>query len=235
MLIQKLKDNRLHFHPVVPFDSANEKIIGFDFTEKNFQLQKVNIDDTRKFCNYINDLLQNANAKFGFGGYDELRPLYTRSKIFNDNLLGNPAKEEPRRLHIGIDIWGNEGTEIFAPLNAIIHSLAFNDNFGDYGATIILKHELENISFFTLYGHLSLADIKNRNEGDKIHKGQQFAHFGNYKENGHWPPHLHFQVINDIGPYRGDYPGVCKLSEQKQYLANSPDPDLILNMQQFIR
>jgi hypothetical protein len=29
---------------------------------------------------------------------------------------------------------------------------------------------------------------------------------------------------------KGDYPGVCKYSERKKYLANCPDPDLILGM-----
>src|ERR1019366_8171118 len=80
---------------------------------------------------------------------------------------------------IGVDIWGKEGTEIFAPLDGIVHSFAFNNNLGDYGATIILSHQLEAVSFFTLYGHLSYADLQNIHEGDHIKHGQQFAHFGN--------------------------------------------------------
>ncbi|MEO5500727.1 MAG: peptidase M23, partial [Ginsengibacter sp.] len=67
-------------------------------------------------------------------------------------------------------------------------------------------------------------------QGDQIQKGQLIAHFGKENENGHWPPHLHFQVIENIGDYQGDYPGVCKESEREYYLQNSPDPDLILNL-----
>jgi murein DD-endopeptidase MepM/ murein hydrolase activator NlpD len=225
-----------HFHPVVQFEPGKEKIVRFDFTENNKQLQNVNLDNTDEFCKYISDLLQNANAKFGIGGYDELRTLYKRSKIFNTNLSENSAEaeEEPRRLHLGVDIWGREGTEIFAPCDGIVHSFAFNNNFGDYGATILLKHTLKDVTFFTLYGHLSLHDLENLNEGNEIAMGEKFAHFGSIKENGYWPPHLHFQVINDIQNYKGDYPGVCKLSERKKYLENSPDPDIVLNMQQFI-
>jgi hypothetical protein len=33
----------------------------------------------------------------------------------------------------------------------------------------------------------------------------------------------------------GDYPGVCKYSEREQYLANSPDADIILQMMQYAR
>ena len=233
-LFERLKMNSKHFHPVVQFNPAKEKLIQFDFTEKNIALQKINLADTEMFCKYINDLLQNAQSKFGIGGYNELRTLYSRSTLFNNDKDQNSVEEEPRRLHLGIDIWGNEGTEIFAPMKGTVHSFAFNDNFGDYGATIILKHQLEDISFYTLYGHLSIADLQNIKKGDCISHSQQFAHFGNSEENGHWPPHLHFQVIRDIENYKGDYPGVCKFSEREKYLLNCPDPEVILDLRKYI-
>ena len=114
------------------------------------------------------------------------------------------------------------------------HSFAFNNNAGDYGATIILSHQLEGTSFYTLFGHLSLNDITPLHEGYYISRGQEFAHFGNEKENGHWPPHLHFQLISEIGVYEGDYPGVCKYSERQKFLSNSPDPDIVLGLMQYV-
>jgi murein DD-endopeptidase MepM/ murein hydrolase activator NlpD len=84
-----------------------------------------------------------------------------------------------------------------------------------------------------LYGHLSQSSIKNIREGDKVERGDVFAEFGIPAENGHWPPHLHFQVIKDIGEWKGDYPGVCKYSEKEKYLDNCPDPDLILRMMKY--
>jgi peptidoglycan LD-endopeptidase LytH len=78
-----------------------------------------------------------------------------------------------------------------------------------------------------------LNSIENIQEGDRIEKGRVFAEFGIPSENGHWPPHLHFQLINDIGNWKGDYPGVCKFSEKDTWLANSPDPNTILQLQQF--
>ncbi len=231
-LFKQLKIHSGNFHPLVNFDACKEKIIHLDFTENNKELQKINFENTEIFSQYIFEKLKNANAKFGIGGYDELRTVYARSKLFNNNILEKKTTsvEEPRRLHLGIDIWGKQDTKIFAPLEGTIHSFAFNDQFGDYGATIILSHRLNELQFYTLYGHVSLKDIQNINKGDFINKGEVIAHFGNSFENGYWPPHLHFQVIKDIGSYEGDYPGVCKLSEREIYLNNCPDPDIILKL-----
>ena len=221
--------NRDQFHPVVKFDAALEKIIALNFTEKNEALKQIDLHNIQQFSDYITDELTSNHATFGFGGYDEIRVLYKRSSLFDEG-----DTEEPRRLHLGIDIWGNEGTEVFAPLDGVVHSYAFNNNYGDYGATIILSHCIDGFEFFTLYGHLSLADIQNLKEGQQIKHGQKFSHFGQPAENGQWPPHLHFQIIKNLSGYHGDYPGVCKLSERESYLANCPDPDIILNLGSFV-
>jgi murein DD-endopeptidase MepM/ murein hydrolase activator NlpD len=121
-----------------------------------------------------------------------------------------------------------------APLDGIIHSFAYHDQVGNYGAMIILSHWLSGKRFYTLYGHLSLKSIKNISEGDRISKGNVFAEFGIPAENGHWPPHLHFQLIHDIGEWKGDYPGVCKVSEKEKWLANSPDSDLVLGFNRYL-
>lgn len=228
-LYNLLIKSRELFQPVVNFDAVRDKIIALDFTEKNQALEKIDLQDIEEFSTYINDELKANHAKFGFGGYDELRVLYKRSSLFDEG-----DAEEPRLLHLGIDIWGDEGTEIFAPLDGVVYSYAFNNNYGDYGATIILSHHMDGLEFFTLYGHLSLADIQNLKEGQEVKRGQKFAHFGKPAENGQWPPHLHFQIINNLSGCHGDYPGVCKLSEREKYLANCPDPDIILQLGNFV-
>lgn len=233
ILHEWLKSNQKHFYPVVQFDNATEKLVHVDFSGNNKTLQTIDIGDTEALCKYTNELLQ--NAKFGIGGYNELRSVYSRSSLFNSDINKKESGGEPRRLHTGVDISGKEGTEIFAPCDGTIHSFANNNNFGDYGPTIILFHRFDSISFYTLYGHLSLADLQNINERDLIKKGQKFAHFGSTDENGHWPAHLHFQIIQNIENYKGDYPGVCKFSEREKYLANCPNPDLILNMMQYVQ
>ncbi len=226
ILENALIKNRSNFHPVVDFDPVTEKLFRFNFTDSNTELSAAEIADTALFSGYVIRTLQKAGARFGIGGYKENRKLYRRSDMF--------AGEEVRSIHLGVDIWGPAGTVIYAPWDGKIHSFANNDNFGDYGATIILSHRLESVGFLTLYGHLSLADINGVQEGDLISKGEPFAHFGTPADNGNWPPHVHFQIIYDMGENKGDYPGVCKQSETAVYTSNCPDADLILNMMNYL-
>jgi peptidoglycan LD-endopeptidase LytH len=220
----------LDCHPVVPFEETIDKLVPLDLTAANTQLTAAMVADTRLFTGYINKTLAEADARYGIGGYNEHRTVYSRSTVFDSIDAG----EEPRRLHLGTDIWGEEGTAIFAPLDGVIHSFAFNEQFGDYGATIILKHEMSGILFHTLYGHLSLLDLEGLHEGKSVERGALIAHFGAPYENGNWPSHLHLQVILDMGGRSGDYPGVCRYSERHFWLNNSPDPDLILNLNRFL-
>lgn len=229
-LINVLKMYQQDFAPVVPFDPLPDKLMPFDLSPANKEISDEVFDSINAFTSYIHHQLKEAGARYAIGGYDEYRTIYSRSKVFDAS--GND--EEPRRLHLGTDIWGKPNTPVMAPLDGTIHSFAFNDHVGDYGAAIILSHSLTGIRFYTLYGHLSLASIKNIAEGDPVNKGDVFAAFGIPAENGHWPPHLHFQIINDIGDWKGDYPGVCKLSEKEKYLSNSPDPDLLLQLDQYL-
>jgi murein DD-endopeptidase MepM/ murein hydrolase activator NlpD len=238
-MLQILQKHSSTFHPVVSFDPLKDKLLLLDFTGNNKELFPAILDNTQEFTNYINEKLKSTQAKYGIGGYNEYRELYGRSRVF-DSAPFNSSKggglntqTEPRRLHLGIDIWGKPNIAVMSPLDGIVHSFAFNNNFGDYGATLILSHYLDGCSFHSLYGHLSLNSIKNLREGGNVKKGDVIGEFGIPMENGQWPPHLHFQIIKDMGEWKGDYPGVCKFSEREKYLENCPDPDLILKMMRF--
>ncbi|HLG41565.1 MAG TPA: peptidoglycan DD-metalloendopeptidase family protein [Chitinophagaceae bacterium] len=228
-LISILRANQSLFAKVVPFDPEKNKLMLLDFTVNNADLTDRVLNDVKSFSDYINRKLEGGKALYGIGGYDEHREVYSKSRVFD----GKSPGEEPRRLHLGMDIWGKPNTVVMAPLDGIVHSFAFNDRPGDYGATIILTHQLRGTSFYTLYGHLSLNSIKNLCEGERMMRGDKFAESGIPAENGHWPPHLHFQIIRDLQGRSGDYPGVCKYSEKEEYLNNCPDPDLILQMMEY--
>ena len=170
-VIALLKKHQQQFHPVVQFDSSKDRLLPLDFTSRNTELHGEILSDTKIFTAWVEGKLKAAGARYGIGGYAEHRTVYSISKVFD---AGKPD-EEPRRLHLGTDIWGKPNTPVMAPLDGIVHSFAFNNRFGDYGATIILSHQLEGYTFYTLYGHLSLNSIKNLQEGNRMEKGDVFA------------------------------------------------------------
>lgn len=237
-LTQLLLRHKARFHPVVDFNPKVQRLQAMDFTSANHALTDSLVGDTKAFARYISGLVEQHDAIYGIGGYDELRTVYRRSTLFgNTDPLHSDTGDaaEPRRLHLGVDIWGKTGSPVYACLDGSVHSVAFNDHYGDYGATLITTHELEGMRFHTLHGHISLSDIAGRVTGQPIRGGECIAHFGEPAENGHWPPHLHFQVIEDLEGYSGDYPGVCRFSAREHYLWNCPDPDLILQLNQYLR
>jgi len=218
-----IKSHHGEIGKAVDFNPTTDRLYPFDFTAANTELSAEIIEDTKLFSQWVNQKLSDNNCRYGIGGYMEHRTIYARSEHFD-------TEDEPRRLHLGIDIWGDAGTRVYAPLKGWIHSFRDNNNHGDYGPTIILKHELDGLELYSLYGHLSRYDLGNLRPGERVQKGQNLGSFGNQYENGHWPPHLHFQLMFDMEGCVGDYPGVAKYSEKGKWRENIPDPNLILQL-----
>ncbi|KAA0990523.1 peptidoglycan DD-metalloendopeptidase family protein [Dyadobacter aurulentus] len=195
-----------------------------DFSAANKALVNRDLSETGEFSSFVFDELLQKNAYTGIGGYGEDRIIYRHRKHFGGDSVN------ARSIHLGTDIWIDAGEAVFAPLAGKVHSFAFNDNYGDYGPTIVLAHELADIKFYTLYGHLSLSSLEGMIAGKSIEAGEHFAFIGNYPENGDWPPHLHFQIIADMGNYQGDFPGVSSIQDKLHYLSLCPDPNLILRI-----
>jgi len=213
---------------VVDIDLQRDKLYPLDLTISNTDLTAELVVDTTAFGEYVNGRITANKCRYAIGGYMEHRTIYNRSKLFSN-------EGESRRLHLGVDIWGPAGTPIYAPIAGTVHSFADNNNFGDYGPTIILQHQLDGFTLYSLYGHLSRTSIKKLSVGNEIKKDQQIAILGSADENGSWPPHLHFQLVLNIGEAKGDYPGVGYYSRKDDYLQNIPDPELVLNFANAIK
>ncbi|MFD1064113.1 peptidoglycan DD-metalloendopeptidase family protein [Winogradskyella litorisediminis] len=198
--------------------------VALDLSVSNKALADVNISNSDVLESFIWNHIQINNAKIAHGGYIEKRGIYNRSEHFNKQNL-----ETERNIHLGLDLWIEVNSPIYAPLEGTLHSFNNNSNYGDYGPTLILKHQVEGFTFYTLYGHLSLSSLKNKVKGSSVKKGQQIATLGSAKVNGDYPPHLHFQVIIDIQNYEGDYPGVSSLKDLDFYKANCPNPKYFFN------
>ena len=198
--------------------------VAFDLSANHTDELNLDLTDAEKFEKFVENHLSENNAQVAFGGYLETRNLYKRSETFNDE------NTEERNIHIGLDLWIKAGTSVLSALDGKIHSFQNNLGLGDYGPTIILEHEIEGVTFYTLYGHLSLESLSDKIEGQLVRKGEKIAELGKPPINGDYAPHLHFQIIKDIQNKKGDYPGVCSFKEVDFYTENCPDPNLLLKI-----
>ena len=161
------------------------------------------------------------------GRYDEARVCYEGEAYAE---AGEDA-EERRTVHLGLDLFVPPGTEVRAPLDAVVHGVADNARPFDYGPTVILRHEpAEGIAFYSLYGHLGRESLAGLASGARVAKGEAFARIGTREENGCWPPHLHLQLVVDVLGNEGDFPGVAAPSRRRVWTSLSPDPHLLLGL-----
>ena len=213
------------FYPVMGEALNDSNSILMDMSEDNLILKKIDLNDTDAFDAYITTLLKEKNKKFGVGGYLENRNIYQRSTVF-----ANSSDSKYRNVHLGIDIWSAAYAPVYCPADGVIHSFQDNSGFGNYGPTVIVEHFLHKEKSYSLYGHLSRRDLKRLKKDQKLLRGEKIGHLGSTRENGFWPPHLHFQLIKNLENNSGDYPGVCYTSEKNKYEINCPDPALWLDL-----
>lgn len=213
----------LDIAPVMPQLQTPEKVCLLDFSPHNSELLAIDVADTVVFSQYVEKVLADKKALAGVGGYMEWREIYRRSRLFD-------GEGEDRCIHLGVDIWAPGLTPVHTPLAGKVHSMKDNEGYGNYGGTIIMEHQIENTTLYTLYGHLSLASVEGVGVGQEFEKGEVIGALGIEEENGHWPPHLHFQLMFDMLGNWGDFPGVCTRSEQPKYEAICPNPNWLLRL-----
>lgn len=220
-----LKKCTQRFTPVINPQYHIKEYVQIDLSVKNDTLKRIDFGSSLAVEKYINQHCKQNNAKVAYGGYLEQRAIYQRSSHFNQQ-----DHETERNIHLGLDLWVAAGTNVLAVLDGEIHSFNDNTNFGDYGPTIILKHKISKRVFYTLYGHLSRESLANIQLGQKFQQGEVIAQLGSAEVNGDYAPHLHFQIIKNIGSYFGDYPGVCSKKDLIYYSENCPNPNLLLKL-----
>lgn len=201
---------------VVSIDlSKNNTIVK---TEKEF-------NNPEYFATKLEQIQSQHPTKIIAGGYLEKRALYT-SDLYNSK--NSTAK---RNVHLGVDFWLPNNTPIHSPLEGRVVCSVHQEELKGYGGFVILKHQFDAISFFSLYGHLSKESITKYKTGDIVKSGQKIGELGTYEENGEWVPHLHFQIMLDLLDYTNDFPGVVLESEVDYWKHVCPNPNLLFQLE----
>ena len=213
------------FTAIVNPSFKKEDYFSLDLSTSNKELNINLLERPYDHHKFLKLYLEINKSKVAYGGYLEQRPLYDRSAYFQAT-----DPKDKRNIHLGIDLWCDADTEVLSPLDGEIHSFKRNENFGDYGPTLILKHQVGDDVFYTLYGHLSVASLEGKLVGQKVSAGEVIATLGTPDVNGEYAPHLHFQIVIDIEGKEGDYAGVGSQNTLDFYKKNCPDPNLLLKI-----
>lgn len=192
--------------------------------QNNIVKTEEEFNDPKYFGEKLAEIQEQNPNKIIAGGYLEKRALYT-SDIYNAE-----NSNEKRNIHLGVDFWLPENTPIHALLDGEVVCAVHQEDYKGYGGFVILKHQLKNVEFYTLYGHLSKESISNFSIGTIIKKNEQIGVLGDYQENGEWVPHLHFQVMLSLLNYKNDFPGVALESEIEFWKTICPNPNLLFKL-----
>jgi 4-aminobutyrate aminotransferase-like enzyme/Ser/Thr protein kinase RdoA (MazF antagonist) len=224
-VVRWLAANRAAIGPITEPDAGHGRAVVFDLRPDGADLAEVaDPTDPVQVGEALARRKREAGATLGIGRYDEPRLMYVGS----DYRPPGTDVDEWRTVHLGLDLDLPAGSPVLAPLAGTVHSLGDNDGSGDYGPTVILRHEPEpGLEFFTLYGHLSRDSLVRLRPGAAIARGERVGAVGETAENGGWPPHLHLQLIVDLLDRRGTFPGVCPERDRDLWLGLCPDPNLI--------
>ena len=158
------------------------------------------IEDLDLFQYKIEKLQKENPNKIITGGYLEPRCIYSSSSYEKIGNFGN----ESRTIHLGLDFWLPPGTQVNSMFDGEVVVAVNDKGHKEYGGLLILKHNINNLEFYTLYGHNTVESVLKNKVGSKVKKGDLIAEIGNYPGNGNWAPHLHFQIILSMLNYEVD-------------------------------
>lgn len=187
------------YHPVVRFPADPSEVEVFDFTK--------GYDPNR------------ARAVYGIGRYDEKRVGMYTSALF--------AGAAVRDVHVGIDLGAPAGDPVFAFDDGEIFLFGENPAEGDYGPTLVTRHDHEGRTLYVLLGHLARRSLEGKRIGTTFQKGDVLGWIGERHENGGWNPHVHVQLAWNP-PETADMPGAVTEADRERARELYPDPRRIL-------
>ncbi len=133
------------------------------------------------------DALAQHKSNWGVCGYLEQRTL----------LLSDCPQmvEEQRFYHLGLDVILPLGTPLFAPLDGTVVEAYYEEGKGNYGGLVLLRHQIEDEIFYSLYGHLNPQKLPA--VGTQLKRGTPLGFVGDFGENGDWFYHTHVQILTE--------------------------------------
>ncbi len=117
-----------------------------------------------------------------------------------------------RNYHIGIDIYGTNGTVYAASGGKVV--AASSSNSGANGRYIIIQHTISGKTVYSFYAHLSSMNVS---VGQTVEKGTKIGVAGGsgYGSNSYYGAHLHFAIVDTLWSNGGYYGYATKFTGNK--------------------
>lgn len=228
-IVSFLKTHRNTFFPIYGSAIRDDRVTVFDWSIDSPELGNFDqFHDVKQATYQVFNRMANENTEIGIGRYDEPRPVYSTDEYAKQ---GNSGLEW-RTVHLGIDLFMPAGTPLYAPLDGEVAICVDDAGDKEYGPLLVLKHTPDDgPTFYTLYGHNDPEVLERLHLGDQVKRGDRICLIGDYPENGNWVPHVHFQIITELFDFSDDFPGVAYPKQRAIWKSISPDPNLILGLQ----
>jgi len=159
------------------------------------RVEKTTKDGQKELQTAIENMMAENDATWAISGYPEKR---AQLADYTDEVREN------RPWHIGVDVSAPAGTKLYAPLDSVVVIAEVDvckDGVpgykGGYGGYVVLKHDVDDCVFYTVYGHLNFEKLPKI--GTTLSAGDCFGEMGNMNQNGNWFYHVHMQVLTQCG------------------------------------
>lgn len=223
-VIEWLASHKGEFESVLAFDLKTEARLTLSLKKDAKGSEYAH--DPKHYQQWLEQYMASAGARYAIGLYGEDRDCYSTAQF--RSLYG----DEPRSVHLGIDLFVPTDTPIQAPMAGRVFSVQDNTDPLDYGPTVIIEHRGDNNgpAFWTLFGHLSKRTLQLHQVGQQVAAGEVIGYVGSDDVNGGWAPHVHFQLMTDMLGLSGNFNGAGEPSNMDVWGQICPDPNLILNL-----
>jgi hypothetical protein len=120
--------------PVMDPDPKTAPSVVLDLSVGSTEFGPRETGDKQIFAAALRARMLANGARLAIGRYDEPRLVY------GADLFRHPGNDGPewRTIHLGLDLFADAGTPVFAPFDGIVESVCNNAGRLDYGPTIIL-------------------------------------------------------------------------------------------------
>jgi murein DD-endopeptidase MepM/ murein hydrolase activator NlpD len=214
-LAEIIAESHYPFHPIIPPALQFGRAKYVNFNQDAWRLLAKKAKQGKSCWQDIEDMQIKDEIDIYVGRYGETRP--------------NLYAHDQHHVHLGMDLVLAVGTPVFCPMSAKVHAIMHCLQPNDFGTTVILKHDMHAITFYSLYAHLSHTVILHLHQ--TIEAGTQIGTVGAEHENGGWPPHLHLQLLSSTLMDHHALQGVVQPALASDRLLHCPDPNLLLNME----